>query len=162
METFFVLVFIAVFTLAIYKMINQISKIIIRQQLTVTEKCLQPLIVITFLGIAWLGSASLLGYILSLIASAMLILSLYNKGLTKNGIIPHVSGSSMNGLISREFKFKETSDWLIIEKKKKIKVRFTSQQYKSVYYIDFSLVKKEEIVQFLEQHNQIVTLEKSW
>ncbi|MFL2070995.1 hypothetical protein ACEN32_01655 [Marinilactibacillus psychrotolerans] len=159
MDTIFMLIFFILFVSAIYKMINQIRTIIIRQQVTSLMKCLQPLIVLIFLAISWFGSAPFLGYILSLTAAVMLILSLYNKGFTKDGIIPNMPGAYLNSLLSRKFTFEETSDWLMIEKKSKIKVRFTNDQYQSVYYIDFPLADKEKIIQFAAQHNQIVDVE---
>lgn len=153
------LIFFILFASAIYKMINQIRTIVIRQQVTSLMKCLQPLIILLFLAISWFGSAPFLGYILSLTAAVMLILSLYNKGFTKDGIIPNMPGSYLHGLLSRKFSFEKTSDWLMIEKKNKIKVRFTNNHYKSVYYIEFPLVEKENVIQFVELHNEIIDIE---
>lgn len=82
-----------------------------------------------------------------------------NSGLSENGLY-----YNSRGLISKKIPFERTSDWILYEKKNKLKCRINTKWYKNsndeAIYLSFNKDDKEKIIDHLLVNDLLVKVEK--
>lgn len=102
-------------------------------------------------------------YLFFLAPAMSLILSLFNRGLTNKAVLPSNTGNALRNMYPQAFPFEDTKDWIVIEQKRRLKVRFTLVSHENiptVYYIYFDKDKLEELKDHLLKHRLPLDVQK--
>ena len=143
------------FILLIIFQLKQIKTIVIFHRLSKNMMIPILIILLVFGTMAYTLGETLVDYVFFLVPALSLILSLFNKGLTEKTVIPHTPGTALRNMYPSSFPFEETEDWLVMEQKRRLKVRFTSRYkgaHPTVYYIYFDKNQLEDIQAYLLTH----------
>lgn len=109
------------------------------------------LLIIVFGSMAYTLGETWFDYLFFLIPVLTILLSLYNKGFTEESVLPPTTGMPLNNLLSVSIPLNQTKDWLVIEQKRRLKVRFIST-YKSNLPTVYSIAFEKEKIDDIEAH----------
>lgn len=154
MVTFFKLGLLFFFIFYLLLMILQSKRVIIHQYTSVFEKFLAIILLFSTLTFVTYIEPSFLNYSLVVLGFIIMIFGNLVLGITDKGIIAMTEGGHPKGLLSDEISYSHTRDWLIHEKKQKLKIRITVDSAKpTLRYLYLPIDKKAELMKQLAHHN---------
>ncbi|GAA0369841.1 hypothetical protein GCM10008932_21780 [Alkalibacterium iburiense] len=121
------------------------------------------LIISVFGGMAYALGETVVDYLFFLTPAISLILSLFNRGLTNKTVLPLNTGNALRNMYPQAFPFEETKDWIVIEQKKRLKVRFaleSNENLPTVYYIYFDKDQLEDLKDHLFKQRLVLDVQK--
>ncbi|MCC5895852.1 MAG: hypothetical protein JJU16_10350 [Alkalibacterium sp.] len=141
----------------------QMRRIVIRHTLTgiFSKRSTQLAAAVILVALAIVFNLTFIDWVVVFSAALVVYLSQYNKGFTSSGVIPIESGTAVKGMMSREYTFKETQQWLILDQQDRLQLCFTTVNAPDdIKLIYFDKRDKEAILSILSQHNQNVKVAK--
>lgn len=99
-------------------------------------------------------NVQLLDWLVVLSAALFIYLSQFNKGFTKSGVIPYEIGTALRAMISKEYPFNQTKDWVMSEEGDALTFQFNSRQSSGYEKeLTFEREDKEAVLNTLSEHN---------
>lgn len=141
----------------------QMKQIVIRHRLIglLSRKSVQLAVAFILITLAILFELPLIDWIVVFSAALFVYVSQFNKGLTSKGVIPIESGTAIRGMMSKEYNFNETQEWLFIDQEDRIQLCFTTvKEPDDIKLIYFDKTVKEQVLSYLSQKNQKVRVTK--
>lgn len=104
-------------------------------------------------------NVQLLDWLVVLSAALFIYLSQFNKGFTESGVIPYEIGTALRAMISKEYPFEETKEWVMSEDNESLTFQFHSRQSRGYEKeLTFSKEHKEEVLKKLDEQSIKVKL----
>lgn len=150
------LIIIGVIAVGIVYQLYQLSRIQIplRKAAFFKYKSAQFIGFIALTALLFVLNLQLLDWLVVLSAVLFIHLSQFNKGFTKSGVIPHEIGTALRALISKEYPFSETTDWVMSEDAESLTFQFTTTKASGYEKeITFDRVKKEAVLNKLAEED---------
>lgn len=164
-ETIGRLIIISVIGSGILYQLYQYSRIQIplRKAAFFKHKSAQLVILAALLALLYRLNLQLLDWLVVLSAVLFIYLSQFNKGLTQRGVIPYEIGTALRALVSKEYVFSETTNWVISEDTESLTFAFTTKKASGYEKeITFDRQNKEAVLNKLAEENiKVKTAEQS-
>lgn len=115
-------------------------------------KSVQIIVLISLIALLYLLNLQLLDWFVVLSAVLFIYLSQFNKGLTKQGVIPYEIGTALRALVSKEYPLSETSSWTMSEDADSLTFKFNTTKASGYEKeITFDRKKKEAVLNKLAE-----------
>ncbi|GAB2485264.1 hypothetical protein GCM10008929_07550 [Alkalibacterium psychrotolerans] len=119
----------------------------------------QAVALVALLLLLFFLNLQVLDWLVVLSAALFIHLSQFNKGFTSKGVIPYEIGTALRAMISREYRFEHTKEWVMDEDADSLTLRFHTRQASGYEKeLTFDKKNKEAVLNKLAEQNIKVKL----